>query len=161
MVSRTSKKLPIYGRDHTFIIAEVNDAAYALEQAEKHYQIVKRKQCIADYNTAVKDLDQGYEKLLDIDDVYDKVETKLRKLKAEKDGLQILLEYCESRLVLAKAKLQQLNVTSSALLKPQHSEKKVQQTQTISTGTTLETVPESVETVQETQGNIINIPDDE
>ena len=35
MVSRTSKKLPIYGRDHTFIIAEVNDAAYALEQAEK------------------------------------------------------------------------------------------------------------------------------
>ena len=41
MVSRTSKKLPIYGRDHTFIIAEVNDAAYALEQAEKHYQIVK------------------------------------------------------------------------------------------------------------------------
>ena len=107
-------------------------------------------------------MDQVYEKLLDIDDVYDKVETRLRELKAEKDGLQILLEDFKSRLVLAKAKLQQLNVTSSALLKPQHSEKKVQQTQTTSTGTTtLETVPQSVETGQETQGNIINIPDDE
>ena len=69
MVSRSSKKLPVYGCDHTFIIAQVHDTKFALEQAEKHYQIVKCKQCIADCNIAVKDFDNVYEKLLDIDDM--------------------------------------------------------------------------------------------
>ena len=96
MVSRSSKKLPVYRRDHTFIIAQVHDTKFALEQAEKHYQIVKCKQCIADYNSAVKDLDSVYEKLLDIDDVYEKVENKLKELKAEKDGLKTLMEDCKS-----------------------------------------------------------------
>ena len=134
------------------MIAQVHDTKFALEQAEKYYQIVKCEQCIADYNIAVKDLDNVYEKLLDIDDVYEKVENKLKELKAEKDGLKTLMEDCNSQLVLAKAKLMHLNVSTSALLKPEQSAKKLQQTQTTSTET---------ETVEETPQNIINIPEDE
>ena len=134
MVSRTSRRLPIKGRDHTFIISELSNAQHSLEQAEKHYQIVKRKQCIADYNIAVKDLDSVYEKLLHIDDITEKVESKLNDLKVEKEGLEILLDDCKNRLVLAKAKLQQLNVASSALLKLEKTQK-VRETQTESTST--------------------------
>ena len=158
MVSRTSKKLPVVGCDHTFMIAYVSDPKYALEQAEKHYQLVKRKQCIGDYNMAVKDLDQVYEKLMEIDDVYEKVEAKLNELKAEKDGLKTLLEDCNSRLVLAKAKLQQLNVATSALLKSERTIKKVQQTQTTSTASSS---TEDVETVKNTPKPFITIPEDD
>ena len=63
------------------------------------------------------------------------MENKLKELKAEKDGLKILMEDCNSRLVLAKAKLLQLNVSTSALLKLEQIAKKVQQTQTTSTET--------------------------
>ena len=160
MVSRTSRRLPIKGRDHTFIISELSNAQHSLEQAEKHYQIVKRKQCIADYNIAVKDLDNVYEKLLHIDDITEKVESKLNDLKVEKEGLEILLDDCKNQLVLAKAKLQQLNVASSALLKLEKTQKaRETQTESKSTGTG-EGVSAATATDVEPQ-NILSIPDDE
>ena len=69
---KRSKRLPIEGRDHTFVIHHIEDAQHSLEQAEKHYKDVKRKQCISDYNIAIKDLDSVYDKLLEVEETTQK-----------------------------------------------------------------------------------------
>ena len=151
MVSRHSSVLPVYGREHSYEIRHTDNAKLALEQAEKHYNIVKRKQCISDYNSAVKDLDVMYDKLMVIDETTEKLEQTVNDLKVERNGLENLIDDAKNRLVLVKAKLQQLNVATGALLKPQiYMKSGTTQTQTHTTSVSAAGV-----------GPILSIPDDE
>ena len=117
MIKR-SKRLPIEGRDHTFVIHRIEDAQHSLEQAEKHYKDVKRRQCISDYNVAIKDLDNVYEKLLEVEETTQKLESSLKEIKVEKEGLEALIDDTKNRLILAKARLLNLNVPTDKLEKP-------------------------------------------
>lgn len=117
MIKR-SKRLPIEGRDHTFVIHRIEDAQHSLEQAEKHYKDVKRRQCISDYNVAIKDLDSVYDKLLQVEETTQKLESSLKEIKVEKEGLEALVDDTKNRLVLAKARLLNLNVPTDKLEKP-------------------------------------------
>ena len=117
MIKR-SKRLPIEGWDHTFVIHHIEDAQHSLEQAEKHYKDVKRRQCISDYNVAIKDLDSVYDKLLQVEETTQKLESSLKEIKVEKEGLEALVDDTKNRLVLAKARLLNLNVPTDKLEKP-------------------------------------------
>ena len=154
MINRKSKRLPIVGRDHSFKITIIDDAAHVLVLAEKHYNITKRKQCIADYNIAVKDLDVVYDKMMQVDETVEKMQTSLKELQNEKSGLEVLVDDTRNRLILTKAKLQNLGVSVNALAKLG------QQVKSTGVGTHSTAVP-AIRAPEDNQIPVLSIPDDE
>ena len=59
-----SKKLPIHGRNHSYRIVELVDTEHHRNNAKDHYESVKRKQLIADYNIAVDNLNDLYDTVM-------------------------------------------------------------------------------------------------
>ena len=59
-----SKRLPIREPDHTYKITELTDLDHHKHLAEVHYKKVKRVQCITDYNTAVDNLSDLYDNVM-------------------------------------------------------------------------------------------------
>ena len=117
MHDRRSKKLPIYGDNHSYRITELTDVKHHSKLAEKHYKEVKQEQCIHDYNSAVDDLSALYDKIMQAKEEEMELDKAMKKVKAARAGMEKCINALIDRLVLAKGKLQVLGVSTSSLKK--------------------------------------------
>ena len=129
MHDERSKKLPIRGSNHSYRITELNDAVHHGKLAETHYNNVKRKQCILDYNTAVDSLSNLHDHIMNAQEYEEKMDTSLKDVKElEKKLINTLKEIhenivtlkkettaAENRMLLCRAKMQQAGVSISDL----------------------------------------------
>ena len=117
MHDRRSKKLPIYGDNHSYKITKLTDVKHHSKLAEQHYKEVKQEQCIHDYNSAVDDLSALYDKIMQAKEEEMEQEEAMKKAKAARAGMEKCINAGTDRLILAKAKLQVLGVSASSLKK--------------------------------------------
>ena len=117
MHDRRSKKLPIYGDNHSYKITELTDVKHHSKLAERHYKEVKQEQCIHDYNSAVDDLSALYDKIMQAKEEEMELDEAMKKAKAARAGMEKCISAGTDRLILAKAKLQVLGVSASSLNK--------------------------------------------
>ena len=117
MHDRRSKKLPIYGDNHSYKITELMDVKHHSKLAERHYKEVKQEQCIHDYNSAVDDLSALYDKIMQAKEEEMELDEAMKKAKAARVGMEKCISAGTDRLILAKAKLQVLGVSASSLNK--------------------------------------------
>ena len=117
MHDRRSKKLPIYGDNHSYKITELTDVKHHSKLAEKHYKEVKQEQCIHDYNSAVDDLSALYDKIMQAKEEEMELDEAMKKVKAAQAGIEKCINAGTDCLVLAKAKLQVLGVSTLSLKK--------------------------------------------
>ena len=116
MHAKGSKKLPIYGSNHSYKISELTDVKHHSKLAEEHYKEVKQRQCIHDYNAAVDNLSALYDNIMKAKEEEMELEEALKKVKVARASMEKCVTTGTDRLLLAKAKLQTLG-TSTALLK--------------------------------------------
>ena len=167
-----SSKLPIKGENHTFRITELTGVEYHKKKAEEHYKTVKRTQWILDYNSAVDTLGDLYDTVMQAQETEDELKKSLAKVKKTEEKINATLnvvqqnlgsmksqiQKCNDRLLLSKAKMQNLGMSIKDL-------KKVP---SISQGTQAdpneETVVIDLDKEEEDPASaipILNIPDDE
>ena len=113
----SSKKLPIYGSNHSYKITELTDIKHHSKLTEAHYKEVKQQQCIHDYNAAVDNLSTLYDNIMRAKEEEMEMEEALKKVKISQAGMEKCVNVGTDHLLLAKAKLQSLGVSTSNLNK--------------------------------------------
>ena len=151
MHNRSSKKLLIYGDNHSYKITELTDVKHHSKLAEEHYKEVKQQQCILDYNSAVDKLSELYDKIMQAKEEEMEVEEVLKKVKTARADMEKCVSAGTDHLLLAKAKLQSLGVSSSNLKKMKP----------ITQGTQVETPAASSHQPASSLQPIVSIPEDE
>ena len=97
-----SKRLTIHGRNHSYRIVDMVDIELHRNNTKEHYESVKRKQLIVDYNIAVDNWNDLYDTVMNTQEV----ETDLKEqLNTVQDTLKSLKEQVikgHDRLLLSK-----------------------------------------------------------
>ena len=148
MHDKNSKRLPVRGPDHSYKISELKNVQYHEQKAKEHYQEVKRNQCIADYNIAVDNLSELYDNIMLAQEAEEELKAEMTEVKNQISGMKKLMQKASDRLLLCKAKLQQVGISINEL-------KKVKP---VSQGTQID---EDIQITGETPANIVEIPEDE
>ena len=119
--------------------------------AEERYKEVKQQQCILDYNSAVDELSELYDKIMQAKEEEMEVEEVLKKVKTARADMEKCVSAGTDCLLLAKAKLQSLGVSSLNL-------KKIKP---ITQGTQVKTPAASSHQPASSLQPIVSIPEDE
>ena len=88
------------------------------KNAQEHYSEVKRHQCINDYNTAVNDLSELYHNVMQAKELEQELSGALKEVQTKITQLKSSITTCDNRLLLTKAKLQNLGIFTASLNKP-------------------------------------------
>ena len=120
MHNKKSKKLPLIGSNHTYKISVLGDVAHHAKNAEQHYKEVKCRQCINDYNCAVSDLSNLYSDVMEAKELEQDLSQALTEVRTKIENLNKTITKCDHQLLLSKAKLQVLGISTKELhkLKP-------------------------------------------
>ena len=118
MHNKRSKRLPVVGSNHSFKITVLKDVNHHYKNAQEHYNEVKRHQCINDYNTAVNDLSELYHNVKQAKELEQELSGALKEVQTKITHLKSSITTCDNRLLLTKAKLQNLGISTASLNKP-------------------------------------------
>ena len=112
-----STKLPITGRNHSYRILELTDVDHHRKNAKEHFVKVKNTQLVVDYNIAVENLSELYDTLMKAQDVENSLKEDLKTVQANQKLMKENIQKCNDRLLLCKARLQQLGISPKGLHK--------------------------------------------
>ena len=104
MHNSRSKKLPIIGSNHSFKISVLHDVEHHYKNAQEHYKEVKRRQCISDYNSAVDDLSELYNKVMEAKEQEQELTAALTTVHTKIQNLKSCITTCDNRLLLGQGK---------------------------------------------------------
>ena len=143
-----SKKLPIIGRNHSYRIIELVDTEHHRNNAKDHYESVKTKQLIVDYNIAVDNLNDLYDTVMNAQEIEAQLKEELDTVQGTLKNLKEQMQKAHDKMLLSKARLQHVGISTKDLnkLKP------------VSQGT--QSIDSELKPVQ-TGAGIVEIPDDE
>ena len=148
MHDKKSKRLPVRGPDHSYKISELKNVQYHEQKAKEHYQEVKRNQCIADYNIAVDNLSELYDNIMLAQEAEEELKAEMTEVKNQISGMKKLMQKASDRLLLCKAKLQQVGISINELKKVKPVSQGIQ-------------IDEDIQITGETHANKVEIPEDE
>ena len=148
-----SKKLPIHGRNHSYRIVELVDIEHHRNNAKDHYESVKRKQVIVDYNVAVDNLNDLYDIVMKAQETETDLKEELDSIQNTLKSLKEQIQRAHDKMLVSKVRLQHVGISTKDLnkLKPVSQGTQAIQSEVKPT----ETIP-----VDDEQ-DIVEIPDDE
>ena len=156
-----STKLPIIGRNHSYRILELTDVEHHRRNAKEHFIKVKNTQLVVDYNIAVENLSELYDTLMASQEVETSLKEDLKTVQNNQKQLKESIQKCNDRLLLCKARLQQLGISGKSLSKV----KPISQGTQFNMEEEIETkeITEATKPVKSTEKDIqiLEIPDDE
>ena len=149
-----SKKLPIHGRNHSYRIVELVDIEHHRNNAKDHYESVKRKQLIVDYNIAVDNLNDLYDTVMNAQETETDLKEELKTVQNTLKSLKEQIQKAHDKMLVSKARLQHVGISTKDLNKLKPVSQGIQAIQSEVKPT--ETIPDDDE-----QDDIVEIPDEE
>ena len=115
-----SKKLPIHRRNHSYRIVELVDIEHHINNAKDHYESVKRKQVIVDYNVAVDNLNDLYDIVMKAQETETDLKEELESIQNTLKSLKEQIQRAHDKMLVSKVRLQHVGISTKDLnkLKP-------------------------------------------
>ena len=98
-----SKKLPIHRRNHSYRIMELVDVEHHRNNAKDHYESVKRKQLIMDYNIAVDNLNDLYDTVMNAQETEIDLKEELKSVQNTLKSLKEQIQEAHDKMLVSKA----------------------------------------------------------
>ena len=98
-----SKKLPIHGRNNSYRIVELVDIEHHINNAKDHYEFVKRKQLIVDYNIAVDNLNNLYDTVMKAQETETDLKEELESIQNILKSLKEQIQRAHDKMLVSKA----------------------------------------------------------